>query len=108
MVGSGCRRIAGRPGKAGAARTAPGDGLAAPDNPTASFAGSGGRGSEGLADSMMPAMERPTTMRGISESLLRSHGVQVDVLDDAACIALMQQMLDERPALWLEDIGEES
>lgn len=43
-----------------------------------------------------------------SESLLRSHGVQVDVLDDAECIALMQKMLDERPALWLEDIGEEA
>ena len=43
-----------------------------------------------------------------SEELLRSHGVQVDVLDDPDCIALMERMLAERPELWLEDIGEES
>ncbi len=43
----------------------------------------------------------------VSEALLRSHGVQVDVLDDPACVALMQRLLAERPALWLEDIGEE-
>ncbi|MGY1633838.1 nucleoside deaminase [Geodermatophilus sp. SYSU D01186] len=43
-----------------------------------------------------------------SEELLRSKGVQVDVLDDAECVALMERMLAERPELWLEDIGEES
>ena len=43
-----------------------------------------------------------------SEDWLRSRGVVVDVVDDPACVALMQQMLDERPELWLEDIGEES
>jgi cytosine deaminase len=43
----------------------------------------------------------------VSEDLLRSHGVQLDVVDDPDCIALMQRMLAERPALWNEDIGEE-
>jgi len=44
----------------------------------------------------------------VAEELLRSRGVQVDVLDDPECIALMERMLAERPELWLEDIGEES
>ena len=43
-----------------------------------------------------------------SEELLRSHGVRLDVLDDPACIELMQRMLTERAELWWEDIGEES
>lgn len=43
-----------------------------------------------------------------SEDWLRSHGITVDVLDDADCLALMERMLAERPQLWLEDIGEES
>lgn len=43
----------------------------------------------------------------MSEALLRSRGVQVDVLDDPACIALMERMIAERPALWSEDIGVE-
>ena len=42
-----------------------------------------------------------------SEDLLRSRGVDLDVLDDPDCIALMQRMLAERPGLWNEDIGEE-
>lgn len=42
-----------------------------------------------------------------SEGWLRSRGIQVDVLDDPACIALMERMLTERPELWAEDIGEE-
>ena len=42
-----------------------------------------------------------------SEEWLRSRGVQVDVVDDAECRALMERMLRERPALWAEDIGEE-
>jgi len=42
-----------------------------------------------------------------SEDLLRSHGVQLEVVDDPACIALMERMIAERPALWNEDIGEE-
>lgn len=43
-----------------------------------------------------------------SEEWLRSHGVQVDVLDDPACRDLMNRMMSERPELWAEDIGEES
>ncbi|ANH36773.1 tRNA-specific adenosine deaminase [Nocardioides dokdonensis FR1436] len=43
-----------------------------------------------------------------SESWLRSRGVTIDVLDDAACHALMQRMMSERPQLWAEDIGEEA
>lgn len=39
------------------------------------------------------------------EALLRSRGVQVEVLDDARCIALMQRFIREHPALWNEDIG---
>ena len=42
-----------------------------------------------------------------SEDLLRSRGVELDVLDDPDCIALMQRMLAERPGLWSEDIGED-
>ncbi|MET4050281.1 tRNA-specific adenosine deaminase [Rhodococcus sp. 1163] len=43
-----------------------------------------------------------------SESWLREHGVQVDVVDDAECMTLMERMLAERPSLWLEDIGEQA
>lgn len=43
-----------------------------------------------------------------SEEWLRSHGITVDVVDDPDCIELMKRMLDERPELWLEDIGEAS
>jgi cytosine deaminase len=42
-----------------------------------------------------------------SEDWLRSHGTTVDVVDDPACLALMERMLRERPALWAEDIGVE-
>ena len=40
-----------------------------------------------------------------SEDLLRSRGVQVDVLDDAECRSLMERMIAEKPELWNEDIG---
>ncbi len=39
------------------------------------------------------------------EDLLRSRGVTVDVLQDARCIELMQESIDQNPALWDEDIG---
>ena len=39
------------------------------------------------------------------EDLLRSRGVEVDVLQDKACIQMMQAFIDERPELWNEDIG---
>lgn len=41
-----------------------------------------------------------------SEEWLRSSGIQIDIVDDAECVALMDRMLAERPGLWLEDIGE--
>jgi len=39
------------------------------------------------------------------EDLLRSRGVDVEVLDDAECIALMTDFIAREPALWNEDIG---
>ena len=40
------------------------------------------------------------------EELLRSRGVEVTVLQDPACIALMERFIAAHPALWNEDIGE--
>lgn len=40
------------------------------------------------------------------ESLLRSRGVEVDVLQHADCIALMHTFIAQHPALWNEDIGQ--
>ncbi len=40
------------------------------------------------------------------ESWFREHGVSVTVLDDPACIELMERMKREKPDLWAEDIGE--
>ena len=39
------------------------------------------------------------------EELLRSRGVQVEVLQDATCISLMTQFITRNPGLWNEDIG---
>lgn len=39
------------------------------------------------------------------EALLRSRGVQVEVRQDAECIALMEEFIARRPELWSEDIG---
>ena len=39
------------------------------------------------------------------EDLLRSRGVDVQVLQDQACLQLMQSFIAEHPALWHEDIG---
>ncbi|WP_449390906.1 hypothetical protein [Eoetvoesiella caeni] len=39
------------------------------------------------------------------EALLRSRGVQVEVLQDEACIELMKSFMAARPELWNEDIG---
>jgi len=39
------------------------------------------------------------------EELLRSRGVQVDVLQESRCIELMRQFIREKPELWNEDIG---
>jgi len=40
------------------------------------------------------------------EELLRARGVDVVVLDDAECIALMAEFIAREPGLWREDIGE--
>ena len=39
------------------------------------------------------------------EELLRSRGVQVDVLQNDECISLMRSFIKEKPELWNEDIG---
>ncbi len=45
------------------------------------------------------------TFRG-PEDYLRSRGVLVEVLDDAACFRLMEEFIGAKPELWNEDIGE--
>ncbi len=40
------------------------------------------------------------------EELLRSRGVDVSVLQDDACIAMMTEFIRDNAALWNEDIGE--
>jgi cytosine/creatinine deaminase len=40
------------------------------------------------------------------EELLRARGVEVTVLQDARCIALMTDFIRDHPGLWKEDIGE--
>ena len=40
-----------------------------------------------------------------SEELLKSHGVAVEVVQEAGCIALMTEFIAARPELWHEDIG---
>ena len=41
-----------------------------------------------------------------SEDLLRQQGVEVIVLNDKECIAMMQNFIKAKPELWNEDIGE--
>lgn len=41
-----------------------------------------------------------------AEDLLRSHGVEVVVLDSAECVQLMDDFIAANPSLWNEDIGE--
>lgn len=45
------------------------------------------------------------TFRG-PEEYVRSRGVQVEVVNDPECIAMMEAFIRERPELWDEDIGE--
>lgn len=40
-----------------------------------------------------------------SEDLLRSHGVEVIVLDNQWCIDMMRNFIEDKPTLWYEDIG---
>jgi cytosine deaminase len=44
------------------------------------------------------------TFKG-EEELLRSRGVRVDVIQDEACIRMMNDFIAQQPALWNEDIG---
>lgn len=39
------------------------------------------------------------------EDYTRSRGIQLEVLQDASCIALMRQFIKDKPQLWNEDIG---
>ena len=39
------------------------------------------------------------------EELLRLRGVKLEVLQDDACISLMQDFIKDNPQLWNEDIG---
>jgi cytosine/creatinine deaminase len=41
-----------------------------------------------------------------AEDHLRSRGVDVEVVDDEECVALMEAFVTEHPGLWNEDIGE--
>jgi len=47
-----------------------------------------------------------TTFLG-EEELLRSRGADVEVLQDKACIQMMQAFISEYPELWNEDIGQD-
>jgi cytosine deaminase len=40
-----------------------------------------------------------------AEDYVRSHGIQVDVVQDAECIDIMCRFIDAHPDLWNEDIG---
>jgi len=40
-----------------------------------------------------------------AEEYMRSNGIQVEVMQDAECIALMSDFVAARPELWNEDIG---
>lgn len=39
------------------------------------------------------------------EALLRSRGIEVEVVDDRRCVDLMTRFIAARPELWNEDIG---
>jgi len=41
-----------------------------------------------------------------SEALLKENGVEVTVLNDPESIQMMKKFIEEKPALWNEDIGE--
>ena len=45
-----------------------------------------------------------TTFMG-EEELLRSRGVQVEVLQDDTCVQMMESFIARQPQLWNEDIG---
>jgi cytosine deaminase len=43
---------------------------------------------------------------GGNEEFLRARGVEVTIVDDPRCVALMQAFQRDHPELWAEDIGE--
>lgn len=43
-----------------------------------------------------------------AEDLFRERGVEVRVIDDERCKAMMRKFIKEQPDLWAEDIGERS
>jgi cytosine deaminase len=45
------------------------------------------------------------TFRG-PEDYVRSRGVNLEIVDDAECYAMMQEFIAAHPELWNEDIGE--
>ena len=45
------------------------------------------------------------TFRG-PEDYVRSRGVELEIVDDAECVKLMEDFIAARPELWNEDIGE--
>lgn len=47
-----------------------------------------------------------TTNFGGNEDFLRSRGVEVVIVEDPDCVALMQRFIAEKPELWSEDIAE--
>ena len=44
------------------------------------------------------------TFRG-PEDYLRSRGVALEIVDDAACRTMMREFIEQHPELWDEDIG---
>ncbi|XVV08005.1 nucleoside deaminase [Actinosynnema sp. CA-248983] len=38
---------------------------------------------------------------------LAEHGVEITLLDDPDCVAMMTDFITERPELWFEDIGQD-
>jgi creatinine deaminase len=40
------------------------------------------------------------------EDYVRSRGVELEIVDDAECVRLMEEFIAARPELWNEDIGE--
>jgi cytosine deaminase len=43
---------------------------------------------------------------GGNEEFLRSRGVEVIIVEDPDCVALMKRFIKEKPELWAEDIAE--
>ncbi len=44
------------------------------------------------------------TFRG-PEDYVRSRGIELEIMDDPTCVALMQAFIRDKPSLWNEDIG---